>query len=110
MENLYDKLPITITESYVGYGKDDLKEMTKEELKQELKRTEKEIQTCRDELNSTAINTPSFVLKERIEDAIHYKKKIEYALANFSVKESVDTKNNHRFKIYKKQLTDYDAN
>ena len=66
MENLYDKLPITITESYVGYGKDDLKEMTKEELKQELKRTEKEIQTCRDELNSTAINTPSFVLKERI--------------------------------------------
>ena len=107
MENLYDKIPITISESYVGYGKDDLGEMTKSELEKELKRTEREIENFREELASTGITTPSYVLKERIEDAIHYKKKVEYALANLSVNESTNVDNNHKFKLYKNKLTDY---
>ena len=106
MDKIYDDKPIVINETYVGYGKTDLSEMNKSELQKELERTEREIEGIEEELQRTDIRTPSYVLKERIADAEFYKKKIEYALANLVKQESVK-ENNNKFKIYKKQLSDY---
>lgn len=111
MTQYFDKTPIVSYESYVGYGKHDLDEMSKEELKKELLRTEREIESFKDELESTKITTPSYVLKERIEDAKFYKKQIEYAIAKIGEnKPFTDDSNSHKYKIYKNNLRDYDTN
>ena len=110
MAKYFDKIPIVSYESYVGYGKHDLDEMSKDELKKELLRTEREIESFKDELASTKITTPSYVLKERIEDAKFYKKQIEYAISKIGENKTFTNENNsHKFKVYKDNLRDYDT-
>ena len=106
-EKLFDTIPIVMTETYVGYGKDDLNEMTLNELKTELKRTESEIARFEDELANTRITTPSFVLKERIKDAEFYKKKIEYKIARLFEDKEEEKKEGKAPKVYRDKLTDY---
>lgn len=93
MEKIFDENRIPINESYIGYGKNDLSEMSKSELKKELERTERELNEIKDEIDE-ANSFPSYALKERLENTKWYKNKVENALANLSIKnESVETPN-----------------
>lgn len=90
MAELFDKNPIPyersediyVKEEYVGYGRNDLKKMTKSELKDELKRIGNEIKKIEDEFDAANKEIPTFSLKEQYKTAFWYKEKIEKELAD----------------------------
>lgn len=87
MNGLFDKNKIpdigkTITESYIGYGKNDLHEMNEKELKAELSRTNNEIKSIEDEIED-ANSFPSFALKEKLDNAYYYRDKVIDALSKY---------------------------
>ena len=109
METLFDKrkipdVGICMFEAYNRYGKNDLTDMTESELKKELARTNKEIETLQQELDDSDNSFPIYALKEKIEDAMYYKEKIEKALENYKT-ESVHL--DRSFHSFKNQLKDY---
>lgn len=108
MTELFDKRQIvyenSFTESYIGYGKNDLSKMTKKELHAELKRVEEDIKNLTSEIED-ADSYPSYALKERLENAIWYRDKViaEIGEDRQEIKES----SHHIFKTFKKKLKDY---
>ena len=94
MAELYDKSPIynVKLEAYIGYGKNDLSDMTHSELQDELTKTIDSIHDLETEINE-ADSFPSFVLKEKLLNLKDYKEKIENAMKEIYVKESFIEKN-----------------
>lgn len=109
MNSFYDKLNFPdvsdylIKESYVRYGKNDLKEMSEADLKRELQRTEKEISDIEKEIDDNS-SCPSYVLKEELENACLYKEKIENILSECKKDSNNKSDSHHK---YKSNLSDY---
>lgn len=91
MGKLFDEKPIpfydeaVINEAYVDYGRNDLHEMTKKELQEELKRVQTDINKLKEELEN-ASNCPTYSIKSQIKTAEVYTNKIKKQLTNFDVK------------------------
>lgn len=78
-----------IQESYIGYGrKTDLNKMGLLELKEELKMADKQVKLCKEEIESSDDGVPSFALKEKLQNAEYYKKKVEDKIDSLSKKEA----------------------
>lgn len=107
MDRLYDKTPIydSVTEAYIGYGRNDLSKMTKTELENELARTNREIKELNDEI-SDADTFPSYVLKEQILNTNDYINKINKALDNLKDKEKNEVKEENSFDKLIKRFDD----
>lgn len=113
MDKYFDRRRIentdVFTESYLGYGKNDLSKMTTEELKSELKRAEADIKTLQDEIDE-ADSYPSYSMKERMENANLYKHMIEKEISDRDENDISFNKsknNQYRFKKFNKELQDY---
>ena len=71
---MYDTAPI-YNEAYYGYGRNDIKEMTLNELKKELADTEKDLSKLLDE-ESYSKGTPVFNMKEQVKTLNLYRDKL----------------------------------
>lgn len=97
MLKLFDKTSIenfnSVTEAYIGYGQNDLNKMTDVELRQELKRVEKDIKQIENEIDD-ADSYPSYAIKERLENEKWYKNKVMDEISkreeNKSLEEKID--------------------
>ena len=92
MGKMFDERPIpyydgyaVVNEAYVDYGRNDLHEMTKQEIKEELKRVQTDITKLKEELGD-ASNCPTYSIKSQIKSAEIYIEKIKKQMANFDVK------------------------
>lgn len=72
--SMYDTAPI-YNEAYYGYGRNDIKEMTLNELKKELADTERDLSKLLDE-ESYSKGTPVFNMKEQVKTLNLYRDKL----------------------------------
>ena len=104
---MYDFRPLEVIESFQNIGIDNIDDMSLEELKTEYKRALKEKENMTRELesvkNTKVAQSPTYIIKERIENSDKYIEKIEKKLnAQISdeelkrLKDSVKESNNEK--------------
>ena len=116
MEKIFTNIPI-MTEEYVGYGNADaLSSMTTDALKREHARVLKEIDSATNEYKAAVADGQNgYVEKERIKDALWYKKEVERYLS-FATESVMEEKTfedilnqyDELEKQYRRQYTDKD--
>jgi len=83
MEKLYDPRPIPYEESYLSYGIEHIEDMTNTELKNEIKRVEKDIKELAEEAaDCKKDKTPNFAMIEEISSLRVYLEKLQTELAD----------------------------
>ena len=90
IDELYDTRNFPVMEEYIGYDIKVLSKMTLVELRDELKRADRELNIAKEEVEK-ADGHPSYVLKERVKNAEYYKKKVEDTIDNLTQEELQNT-------------------
>lgn len=86
MNNGIDYRPIQLlTEEYIGYGriKQNLDKMSYMDLREELILADKHVKLAQEDLDSNGPH-PTYVIKEQLKNAIHYKNKIQEKIETLS--------------------------
>lgn len=86
MEKIFDERKITdieVTEASINYNK-DIDDMDKEEIEKEIRLIEKEIQKIKTTIQNSG-PIPSYILRERLKNAIIYKEKLEKKFTQLNV-------------------------